>query len=101
MIDEPPVRKPFLTISEVAALLRMHPRTLAEWLRAHPAELPLFAKPGRDYIISAGDVERIYEAMRDAPRDRPAKVSIKAGPSKLAQQRRLRKLTDPPKRKGR
>jgi hypothetical protein len=39
-------------------------RSLAKWLRENPQNPPVFAKPGRDYIISEADFSRIYEAMK-------------------------------------
>jgi hypothetical protein len=39
-------------------------KTLGKWLRENPQQTALFARPGRDYINSAHDLSRIYEAMK-------------------------------------
>lgn len=53
-----------LTLDEVAEHCRCSTKTLAKFLRENPQEPPLFAKPGRDYLISPADRDRIYEAMK-------------------------------------
>jgi hypothetical protein len=61
----------FLTLREAAQELKMSSKTLARWLNAFPADPPLFARPGRDYIISREDVGRIYDALKSRDKTRP------------------------------
>jgi hypothetical protein len=47
-----------LTLAEAAARLRICSKTLATFLKAHPAEPPLYARVERQYLISIRDVHR-------------------------------------------
>lgn len=52
------------TLEEAAAELHMCGKTLAAFLRKYPQDPPLYAKPGRDYLISPSDLLRIYRIMQ-------------------------------------
>ena len=45
------------TIDEVAALLRVHPRTVKRWMEAE--QVAFIKLPGRQYRITAAEVERL------------------------------------------
>lgn len=51
-------------LDTAAARLGCCAKTLATFLRKNPQFPPLFAKPGRDYIISPADLDRIYVLMQ-------------------------------------
>lgn len=53
-----------LKLKDAADALHMCGKTLAKFLRQNPQDPPLFAKPGRDYIISPDDVLRIYVLLQ-------------------------------------
>lgn len=93
----------YLTLNEAAGRLHICGKTLSDFLRKHPAEPPLFAKPGRDYLISRSDVERIYEKMKDVS---AAGRVTRAAPAYTSHSERrifesLRKLTSPEASKSR
>jgi len=88
-----------LTLKEAARHLRMTGKTLASFLRAHPAEPPLFAKPGRDYLISARDLDRIYDAMKQATHAKHAHAPLHRSPSHERIMARLHELTSSNRRR--
>jgi hypothetical protein len=65
-------------------------KTLAIWLRANPMEAALYVKPGRDYTISADDLDRIYSAMKNAPA-RKAMINVES-PMLLSEAKMYEKL---------
>jgi hypothetical protein len=87
----------FLTLQEAAAELRVCAKTLSEFLKAHPAELPLYARVGRQYLISTIDLYRIYEAMKSchssSPDEGARPTSISAALSEAKVYSKLRALT--------
>jgi hypothetical protein len=63
----------FLTVREVAECLRMTPRRLMEWLRAHPHDHhgePFYSPMGRTKTFDESDIARIRAAARDEERCR-------------------------------
>ena len=48
------------TIDEVAALLRVHPRTVKRWMEA--GQVTYVKLPGRQYRIPAAEVARLMSA---------------------------------------
>jgi hypothetical protein len=90
-----------LTLAEAAARLRVCSKTLAGFLKSHPAEPPLFARAGRQFLISEKDLTRIYEEMKQCPLkssdDKKALISTYAAPSEASMFSKLRALTTGPR----
>jgi hypothetical protein len=66
MTARPSLATDHLTLEDAAGRLHCTPKTLAAWLKKNPQEPPLFAKPGRDYIISPAYFLRIYKVLQIA-----------------------------------
>jgi hypothetical protein len=66
---------PYLTLQEAAAKLRKSRRWLWDWLDKHPCDRfdrPYYRLAGRTWILTEGDVARIFE---DLPCRSPAAAS--------------------------
>src|SRR5258708_482637 len=73
------------TLEEAAARLRVCPKPLSHFLKHTPRPPPLCARVGRRHIISATDLARIYQEMKQCPSESSiaakAQTSICAAPS--------------------
>lgn len=50
---------PFLTVSEVAVILRVTERTVRRWIASGDI---VAQKPGRQYLIHRGEIEKLMPA---------------------------------------